>query len=117
METSEGVDGNIDDLLSLLGGADGSSSLTTSLGDLSDDGLGSVLGHVVDDDVGTELGIHERVGASKTSTSSGDDNGLVVESNGVGLGVGGDELGALEVFLRSKASVHVRESVRGRRTR
>ena len=57
-----------------------SSCLT--LRDLLYDSIGTLLADIVHNDVGAQLGVHERVGATQAGTGTSDDDRLVVESDG-----------------------------------
>lgn len=97
VDSTKHVDGSLDNLLSLLGRADGSNSPRSQRLDFLHDLLRRLAAEVVDNDIGSELGVHERVGATESSSSTSDNDRLVVETNGLGLLVGGESLRLLEV--------------------
>ena len=100
MHAAELLKGNSNDLLAVLSRAHGGGSLATCLGDLVDDTGSTLFRYIVDDDVGTEFGVHESVRSAEASTSTGDDNSLAIEADfGGGLRVGGELLGSLEFTL------------------
>ena len=89
MNTTKLLQSDLHDLVTILGRADGCSSFASSCNDLVDNSSGTLLADIVDDDVGAEFAVHESVGTSEAGSSTGDDDGLTVETDGwVGLGVG-----------------------------
>lgn len=71
-----------------------------TLFDLLDHAFRICLADIVDDDVRAEFSKHQRVSATKTSTSSSDENRLSVELNGwIALRVGRERPGAFEKLL------------------
>lgn len=103
VDTAELLKSNGDNLLAVLSRADGGSGLSSSLGDLVNDGVGALFADIVNDDVGAELGVHEGVCPSETSTGTGDQDGLSVEADlGTGLGVGRELLCSLKQALSTR---------------
>lgn len=75
-------------------------TMQRTLFDLLDHAFRICLADIVDDDVRAEFSKHQRVSATKTSTSSSDENRLSVELNGwIALRVGRERPGAFEKLL------------------
>lgn len=88
VNTSKHVDGNLDNLLSLLRRANRGNSPRSQRLDLLHDLLGRLATKVINDDISSQLGVHERVSTAKSSSCAGNDDGLVVEADGGRLLVG-----------------------------
>jgi len=76
-----------------------------TLGDLIHNGVGTLFRDIVDDNVRAETRIHEGVCASKTSTSTGDDDSLTVEADlGSGLSIRRELASSLKFALQQVIS-------------
>jgi len=94
VDTAEGVDGDLDNGITVLGGVLGTDSLATHLLDLVDDIIG--VDKVVDDDGSTVLGKSQAVGAADTSATASDEGNAAGEVELLALLVGAHLLGLLE---------------------
>lgn len=94
IDAAEGVDGALDDGVTVLGGSLDTGSLAASLLDLVDDVVG--VDEIVDNDSGTVLGKGQAVGAADASTTAGDEGDLAGEVNLLTLLAGAHLHGLLE---------------------
>ena len=87
VDSSESVNGVLDDGCTILDASDRRDSLSAELEDLLHDGIGVVLRHIVYDDFCAERTIHQSVRAADTSASTGYDDDLSIVSDGFRLDI------------------------------
>lgn len=111
MNRSERIHGSLDDCLPVFCREGRSNSLTTGGLDFLNDLVGAGGGDIVNDDVGAEFTVHERIRSTETCSGAGDDDGLSFEVDlAVLLRVRLDGLGSLQQGLRCRSSVRIPEN-------
>lgn len=94
VDAAEGIDGTLDDSLTVFSRSLDTSSLTAELLDLVDNVIR--VDEIVDDNGSTSLGESQSVGAADTSTSTSDESNLAGEVDLLALGAGAELLRLLE---------------------